>query len=351
MKRILLLFLLSALLWATSCRKEKGGPVAASSAKGVYIINQGNFGFGNGEISFYNPITQQVTDSIFRKENNYSLGDVAQSMYIRDSLGFIVVNNSAKVEVVKIPSFQHVRTITIANSSPRYFLAINDSVAYVTDLYASAVHVINYNTGTLITNITGVAQWTEHILPMGNNVVVEEQNFNDTGIAATCSLVLINTQTNSFMQRYSFAGANVNDIAKDNQNHLWFAADEDSVANIPASLYCLNNDMSINKRLQFPIGHHPWFLSIDGMGSQLYYFDNGIYTLSVNSDSVPSVPFSPGNNRNFYALGIDPSNGDVYAGDALDYVQPSHIYRYSSSGSLIQSFTAGVITGNFTFNE
>ncbi len=99
------------------------------------------------------------------------------------------------------------------------------------------------------------------------------------------------------------------------------------------------------------MGHHPWFLCIDGTGSQLYFFDTDIYTVSINSDSVPTIPFSPGNGRNFYALGVDPVNGDVYAGDALDYVQPSNIYRYAQGGSLIQSFRAGVITGNFAFNE
>jgi hypothetical protein len=208
--------------------------------------------------------------------------------------------------------------------------------------------VINYRTGVLVTNISGVAAWTEHIILMGTTVVVEEQNYNDS---TTGSLALINTLNNTFVQRYRYAGGNVEGIAKDNQNRIWLAMDEDSVASIPASLYCLNSDMSINKRLQFPMGHHPWFLSIDGTGTQLYFFDTNIYTLSVNSDSVPTAPFSPGNGRNFYALGVDPSNGDVYAGDALDYVQNSDIYRYNSNGGLIQSFTAGIITGNFAFNE
>jgi hypothetical protein len=336
------------LLMAAGCHKDKPGPVVVSAAKGVYVINQGNFGFGNAEISFYNPATQQIADSLFKKVNNYMLGDVAQSMFIRDSLGFIVVNYSQKIEVVKIPSFQHVITITIPNASPRYFLPVNDSVAYVSELYKGEIHVVNYLTGALLTNITGVAQWTEHMILTGNTVVVEEQNFNDSTVG---SLAVLNTQNNSFVQRFSYAGGNVQDIVKDNQNHIWLAMDEDSAANIPASLYCLNSDMSIHKRLQFAMGHHPWFLSVDGSGSRLYYFDTDIYSLSVNSDSVPATPFAAGNGRNFYALGVDPANGDVYAGDALDYVQPSNIYRYSQTGSLIQSFRAGVITGNFTFNE
>ncbi len=67
--------------------------------------------------------------------------------------------------------------------------------------------------------------------------------------------------------------------------------------------------------------------------------------------AVPTTVFSAGASRNFYGLGVDPANGDVYAADALDYVQASHIYRYDKSGNLLGTFNAGIITGNFSFNE
>src|SRR5208283_4147750 len=97
------------------------GPGTALNARGVYVINQGNFGFGNGEVSFYNPANNQVANNLFDSVNGFHPGDVLQSMYILDSLGFIVVNNSQRILEVKIPSFKWVRTITMPNSSPRYF--------------------------------------------------------------------------------------------------------------------------------------------------------------------------------------------------------------------------------------
>ena len=336
------------LLAITSCHKVS--PIInAPTTTGVYITNEGDFNSGQGEISFYNPATAQISNNLFYAVNNYHLGDVVESMYIKDSTGFIVVNNSAKVEVVKIPSLKHIITITIPNSSPRYFLPINDSVGYVTDLYASAVHVINYHTGALITNITGLAEWTEHMVMVNGTVVVEERSLSNNP-TSTGSVTSINTSTNSIIHRYTFNGSNVDGLVSDNNNRVWFGMDADTVHQVPASIYCLNSDMSLNKNIIMPAGHAASNLKINGTGNEIYYFDNnGVAAISINDTTAPLNPFSPVNGRNLYGLGVDPSNGDVYVSDALDYVQRSRIYRYDRNANLIQADTAGVISGNFAF--
>jgi len=339
---------IAALLLAASCKKEKT-TIAALTANGIYITNEGDFNTGQGEISFYNPATDTVSNGLFSRVNGYHLGDVVQSIYIKDSTGFIVVNNSAKIEVVRIPSLKHIITITIPNSSPRYFLPINDSVGYVTDLYGSKIHVINYHTGSLITNISGVAEWTEHILMVNRTVVVEERSLLSTP-SYTGSIITINPATHTLIQRYSFNGSNVDGMVYDHLNHIWFGMDADSVHHIPASIYCLNADMSLNKNIALGNGHVVSNLKINGTGDKIYYFDNdGVKGISI-SDTAAGNAFIPVNGRNFYGLGVDPTTGDVYVSDALDYVQPSRVYMYDKNANLIQSFSAGIISGNFAFS-
>ena len=335
MNKKIVIFIAIILAAISSCQKQKPASFSSPTAKGVFMSNEGDFNSGQGEISFYNPVTDSVSNGLFYNENGYKLGDVVQSIYIKDSTGFIVVNNSAKVEVVKIPSLKHILTITIPNSSPRYFLPVNDSVAYVTDLYGSEVHVINYITGLLIKNITGLAEWTEHLLMVNGTVIVEERNLL-TNPVTTGSVVTINPNTHTFMQRYSFTGSNVDGVVSDNQNRVWFGMDADSAANIPAAIYCLNTDMSLNKRIVLGISRTASNLKINGTGDEIYYFDNnGVNAISVNDTVAPANPFSPVNGRNLYGLGVDPSNGDVYTSDALDYVQQSKVYRYDKSGKHI----------------
>jgi hypothetical protein len=347
---ILYLLCFALTLSLFSCHQPKPKLPAAPTSNGVYISNEGDFNSGQGEISYYNPVTDTISNGLFYAINNYKLGDVVQSMYIKDSTGFIVVNNSAKVEVVKIPSLKHILTISIPNSSPRYFLPVNDSVGYVTDIYKSEVHVINYLTGALITNITGLSEWTEHIIMVNGIVVVEERNLLSSP-ASTGSLVTLNPANNTFIQRFSFTGSNVDGLVNDNQNHIWFGMDADSIHSIPAAIFCLNSDLSLNKKIVMPTGHTASNLKINGTGDKVYYLDNnGVNVISITDTAAPSAPLIPINSRNLYGLGIDPKYGDVYVSDGLDYVQRSKIYRYDASGNLKDSFLAGVISGNFVFS-
>ena len=350
MKGIKQLFLLMFFLFVASCNKEKT-VTTSPTTKGVYITNEGDFNSGKAEVSFYDPSTQQVSNNLFYAVNNYHLGDIAQSMYIKDSTGYIVVNNSAKIEVVKIPSLQHLFTIHIPNSSPRYFLPVNDSVAYVTDLYAGVIHVINYKNGSTISSIGGVSRWTEHLLMANGTVVVEEKNLTNTP-SHSGSIVTINPVTNAVQQRFSFTGSNTDGLVTDNLNRVWIGMDADSTQNTTAAIYNLNTDFSINKKIPLPQGHSVSNLKVNGSGNEVYYLDrNGIQAISIVDTVAPTSPLIPANNRNFYGLGIDPVTGDVYVSDALDYVQKSAIYRYDYHGTLIQSFTTGVISGNFAFSN
>lgn len=343
-----IMLLLLAVLAFSSCVKEN--PKGNTAAKGVYLVNEGNFNFGNAEISFYDPATNNVNNNLFNTVNGYGLGDVAQSLTIHDSIGFIVVNNSAKIEVVSLPGLHKIRTITISGSSPRYLLPVNDSIAYVSDLYAAKIHVVNYQTGMLVKQITGVPGWTEHLVMYGADVWVEGRNYSSAHAAST-SLVKLNTTNHTLVQTYVLTGSNCNGIVLDKSNNLWVAVEQDTAHGVSSSLICYNQSMQQIKKLDFAFGQHPSNLCINGAKDKVYYLDKGVYSMDVTSASLPDQAFIAEEGRTLYGLGIDPGNGEVYLSDALDYVQPSIIFRYNALGELQNTFHAGIITGNFSFKN
>jgi hypothetical protein len=71
--------------------------------------------------------------------------------------------------------------------------------------------------------------------------------------------------------------------------------------------------------------------------------------MSPSDTVLPAAPMIASNSWNVYGLNADPSNGDIYISDALDYQQASSIMRYSQSGTLIDHFYAGIITNGFIF--
>ncbi len=344
MNRIIPLLILFACL--SSCHKDK--TLDLPKSKGVYIVNEGNFGFGNADVSFYNPETKTVTNDLFKTVNGYSIGDVAQSMYIKDSVAFIVVNNSAKIEMVKIPSFQKIRTIAISGSSPRFILPLNDSIAYVTELYSNKIHVINYQTGNLKADIS-VPQYTEHLIRVDEYVFAEGKKIYSNA-SSKGAVYRIRIADNTFVDKKEFAG-DAGGIVQDKNKNIWIAFDEDTATSTKASLVCL--DKNLNTVAQYSmssLGLHPNHLCMDGNGEALFFLEGkSIYSSSI-SNLQPTILFTS-TASNVYSMDVDRVSNDIYLSDALDYVQSSHIYRHDKTGTLIHSFTAGVVSGNFSFTH
>jgi len=252
-----------------ACKKDKLGPQCISctttptntSSNSVIIINEGNFGFGNATISVYNENTQQVSQNVFQQKNALPLGDVAQSFTQINNKGYIVVNNSNKVEVVNITDFSSIATIT-GFTSPRYFLPINSNKAYVTDLYSNTIQVVDLNTNTITKNIT-VNGWTEQLLSFNDTAYVCDMTNNN--------LLLFNTITDTFIDSIK-VGKQPNSLVMDKNNKIWILCDG-GINQSNAQLVRFNPmSRNIEKTFTFSaIAASPSELKINGTKNKMYF--------------------------------------------------------------------------------
>jgi YVTN family beta-propeller protein len=325
---------------------QRGASSVVLPAKGVFIVNEGNFMYGNSSLSFYDPKKEEVQNDLFFKINALPLGDVAQSMKIHLGLGYIVVNNSGKVYIINVNSGKYVGKIT-GLTSPRYIHFVNNKKAYITDLYASAITIINPETETIIGTIpTEGHASTEEIVQFGNTVFISCWSYDNT-------ILVIDSQTDQIINQIK-TGKQPSGMAIDKFNKLWVLCDggmgKSDQDNRTAVLQKFNaQSRIIEKEFFFPSQEKPTKLCIDQAKENLFFINKGIWKMSVNSEALPALPLIPSEKNLYYGLGVDPETSEIYFSDAIDYLQKGIIYRCTSIGARIDSFKTGIIPGSFCF--
>lgn len=340
-----------------SCSKAPVRPVTKTSSnidtitshRGVYVIDEGNFNWGNASVTYIDLTDTSVSANIFKSANGRGLGDVAEGMKIFNGLGYIVVNNSNKIEVVSLPSFASYKTITGFNS-PRTIEFIDSSKAYVTNLLGN-ISIIDLNSFTITKSIS-VPNWTEGIVKYGNKVFVScIGKYTAPTSERRAKVIVIDSDLDKIVDSIA-SGKDPVGIVIDKREKIWVLC-TGGVDNYEApSLIRVNPDLLIAEKVfTFPNPNSaPSRLSINTLGDTLYYLDNGVVQMAVTLPAIPATPLIPANGRLLYGLGIDPVNGNIFVSDAVDYVQNGKVYRYNQlNGALLNSYAAGTIPGSFCF--
>ncbi len=305
----------------------------------VFIINEGNFQWGNASISSYNLKTGQVYQNVFQTANNRPLGDVAQSAYLFNDKLYIVVNNSGKIEIVNPKTFIATSTFT-GFVSPRYFLPINNSKAYVSDLYANRIYVINPNNGIIIKEIP-IQAWTEQMIMVENMVWVSSPTKK--------FIYQINTQTDELVDSVSVQIGCYN-LLKDG-NYIFALSSGSSQNNQNSVLLIFNtSNLGETKTIIFPTNRRASQLCIDKKNKYIIWSEGSdLYKMNYDDTSLPSTPFIQIPNSNIYGIDILSSMGHIYIADARDYVSLGKVYIYDMEGNQINVIPTGVIPSRFVF--
>lgn len=343
-----LIFLYSCLCLLLACnepedafpQRQKAAIPFMGSRQGVFVLNEGNFGWGYGSVDFIDMERGVLASKIYESVNGELLGNVLQSGTYFMGTYFLVVNNSQKVVAVNPQNFQEKGTIH-GLPSPRYFMGISEEKSYVSDLYAKAIHIINPTTLEKTGEIA-VPGWTEHMLLAGTVAFVASMDTNE--------LLLIDTETDQIEMAIALAGP-PNSLQLDKNNRLWVLTG--AYQNQQARLYRFNpEELSQPQSWDFePERSWPSHLRLNSTKDTLYYLREGVYQMSIEAEELPSQPLIKETKATlYYGLDISPE-GDLWLADALDYVQQGWARQYSSQGVPIDSFRVGVIPNSFLFTN
>lgn len=326
---------IAAVFALTSCNQnpDDNDPNIQSFTNGVFVVHEGNFQGGNASLSFLNHFTDSMSNDVFTSVNTIPLGDVAQSMVKLGDKGYIVVNNSGKVEVVNLQDLSSAGTIT-GLSSPRYICMVSNSIAYVSDLFAGAITVFNPQTLATIGTIA-VNGHVEEMVKTSSGVIAAGTGANQ--------VYKINSLNNALNDSVN-VGVGPSSLVTDVNGRVWVLTNGGWGTEEP-KLVCIDPvNMTIELSLNFSLSEFPSCLKIDGEGNTLFWVNGGVYRMEITSTALPTTPFL---NTAAYKVGYDAENDRIYVSDAGDFNSNGHVYRYGSDGTPIDTFEVGVIPAEF----
>jgi YVTN family beta-propeller protein len=317
-------------------------------SSGYFVTNEGNFGSGNGSLSYVDE-NNQVTNNVFSSINSFPLGDVVQSMSIINDNAYIVVNGSAKIEVATIDSLQYVTTIN-GFSGPRNILQVDVNKAYVSDWFSNTVQVIDLETNE-ITSAINCGQGPEALCVNDNLVYV----CNIGGYSVDSTISIIDVYSDMLVSTLT-VGDKPSGVVVDINNDIWvlcsgatyYDANWNVESETQGKLVKISNGEIVSS-FSFELGNHPKGLMINE-SKDVLYFNNGNFSTSIYSFNISNttLPTNPIINRSFYKTALD--NNYIYGTDAVDYVQNGWSYKYNLQGNLLDSVQVSVIPGNYCFN-
>lgn len=351
MKRISFLAVIAVVITLTGCMEweyGEGDEIFDATSSGLFICNEGNFQYGNGSLSYYDPTSRTVQNDVFYRANGFRPGDVIQSMTMHNGIGWVVSNNSHVVFAIDPTTFREVGRIENL-PSPRYIYFVNDTKAYITQLWDNRIAIVDPRNFTVTGYITvpdmdAGSGSTEQMVGYGRYVFCNCWSYQNR-------IIKIDTSTDCVVASLE-VGIQPTSVVLDRTGCLWTLTDGGYEGSAyghehPALVRIDPESFTIEERFEFNSVGQPGELQINGSRDTIYWIDKDVWRMDIGAQRLPVRPFLEQRGTIYYGLTVDPVSSDVYVADAIDYQQSGRIYRYSGDCRLIDEFNVGIIPGAF----
>ncbi len=332
----------------SSCDTGNGGDEIPKKT-GVLILNEGNFGSGNGSISFYDEKSMTITNNVVQSANGGSeIGATVQSIYQHDGVGYIVCNGPDKIEFINMDDFSYLANPETNLSQPRYMTVVGNK-GYITcwgpwdfndwTLPDSYIAVMDLNTKTIVDSLE-CGSAPEGIFSIGDYLYIA--NSFETNI----TVVNINDLSSSKINLASMP----EQFSLDASGTIWVS--------VSSGLYGINS-MSREKTDSLLVSNIDGKIAMDGTGEKLYLlavepwdpnktnsasevrvFDTKTKTLSMTALIT---------GEDFYGIGYNGTTNKIYVSDSKAFSGPGQIYVYDDQGVKLDEQITSVGPSGFVY--
>lgn len=337
---------LAALTFA-SCDKTETTP-AQPYDDGVFVINQGNFFDNNGSLSLVQRDSKTASTDIFMKENARSFAGGLSDYSEADEKGIVLVDNSTDgkdaIEIVNARTFKSIASIKGEVDNPRKAVRASANKVYITcwDTFNSDY---SYKTGFVavldlttnkITKKISVDKGAESIVVVGNNAYV--------GNVAGQKTIKVIDITKDEVTATIEMGANPKNFVLDASNKIWMTVGNEIILFNPNTKFT-ETKLKAGANDKNSVG----IMAISQDKKTLYYTYGTYGTGEVKSIDIATGTAKTFISRAFASVGFDPESNQIYTSLIPSYKQAGYIFRYQSSGAVIDSIKTEIAPAGFFF--
>lgn len=304
------------------------------STAGVYVANQGNFGDGNGSVTFYNPENEESQPTFIS-----DLQSTVQGIAIRDSTLFVMSNSAARIDVFSTDGPTQETQIT-GLSSPRYATISDAETAYVTDQSfsgPSAVRVLDRSgANPQLSSSIEVSGTPEGITTTASRVYAALGAFGDTSLVAA-----IDREQNALEEEID-VDCTPRSIAADGDGDVFAFCSNSATAVILDEA-----SGTVDARLSLPDTAETAFnvgqpVSYAPVAQELYVAtDTGVLRIDTESNSV-STTLEVDTSPPIGAVAYDGVRQELYVTHVPTFTERGTVTIYNRDGGQTGSFQAGI---------
>ena len=323
-----------------SCSKDNTPappPVPPKVTTGVFVLNQGTYGANNTLLTYYDFASGTQTTDFFKNVNGFGLGDTGSDFIIYGGKMYIVMNVSGYVAVANGITAKFIDTISFKNAGvnrgPENIVAAGGNV-FVSSTDGT-VAVID-TSSLAITKYIKVGSNPAQMVVAGDILYVSNTGGFSAKFDSTVSIIPLNTLTETGR---IVVGINPGSITTDNVGNIY--------------VVCTGDYGTVTPRLVKVNINASTLLSVDSTFGTIRYYNSNIFTTGGYLGAANVGLFNPANLAsvrasfitdgtvivNPYGLDIDPTTGDVYVGDAKDYVSSGEVFCFDKTGKKKFSFS------------
>lgn len=342
----------------TACNKDDDEPLHPTPVEPVYsggafVCNEGAFTQGNATLDFFSYSTKAIINNVFETINQRPLGDVLQSMSILGDTGYLVLNNSNKIELVKMLDLKEIGVIEEV-SGPRYIIRAGKNKAYVSQWGDDGkIKVIDLTTlGVSKTLEAGAGP--EQMINFNGMIYVA----NGGGWGADSTVTVIDPSLDVVVGSIE-VGYNPKSFAIDATGSLWvlcygyiqYDANWNVVAEMPSKLVKFNGtSLGVEKEIVIGTSVHPAMLQTSPDRTTFYYGGGfgfqGIWAWNNQSSTFDATSVNDGF---FYGFGVDPVNGKILGLEAPSFTEGGKLHLINPDGTVEGTYTTGIGPNSVVF--